>query len=250
LIEISKQCRTDQLNFKSKIQKQFEELTTSIKVEQSLSAQVVDLREVKATLSERAHTSETALAEARQMVVGLQGREQLLIQEISGLKAEVSTLRNRPREDPEAHARLRQTEALNTEMQVKIARLLSDTSEYTEKLNQNSEVMTGLQDRISGLESQLAEVKAANILLEKQKSECEAQAHTKYENFKSQLLEAANAERAILTEEQSKISQQMQRKKEAAESKAKVLDEELGKLKAVQANEVSCVLPLSSTTHS
>ncbi|MCJ1245368.1 hypothetical protein MMC30_002572 [Trapelia coarctata] len=237
LIEASKQCQSDQLKFKRNVQKQFEELTTSIKAEQTLSEQVIDLREVKATLKERAQLSETTLAEARQMVVGLQGREQLLFREIAGLKTEMSTLRDRAREDPEALARLRQIEAQNTEMQAEMTRLLSDSSEATEKLNHNSATIRGLEKQVRALESQLTEVKAANVLLEKQKSGSEAQAHAKYENFKSQLREAANAERAILTEEQSKISQQMQRKKEAAENQAKGLEAEFGVLKMVRASE-------------
>ena len=225
------------------MQKQLEELTTTIKGEHRFSEQLIDLHEVKATLKERAQAGEAALTEARQMVIGLQGREQLLIQEVAGLRAEVSALLERPKENPEANARLRQTEALNTEMQAEIARLLSETSMYAEKLNQGSETITGLQDQMSGLESQLVAVKGANVLLEKQKSGCEAQAQAKYENLKTQLLEATNAERAILTEELSKISQQMQRKKEAAENKAKSLDEELGMLKAVQTKEVYHLLP-------
>lgn len=233
-------CRADQLKFKRSLQKQVKELKTSIKAEQSLSEQVIDLREIKAALKERTQASETGLAEARQVVVGLQGREQLLVQEISELKAEVSILRARPVEDPEAHTRFRQIEADNAEMQAEIARLLSDSSEHAEKSKQNSEVITGLLEHVKVLEFQIKEAKSMNVLLEKQKSGCEAHAKAKYENLRSQLLETTNAERAILTKEHSDTMQQMQQKKAATDNRAKILEQELAELKVTQAREVGC----------
>lgn len=243
MVEASKQCRSDQLKFKRDLQKQFEGLTTSIKAEQSLSEQVIDLREIKATLKERAQAGETALAKARQMVLELQGREQLLVQQVSGLKVEVSTLFNRPREDPEAAARLRQADTRNSELQAEVAKLLSNSSEHAGKLGENTDLITGLHEQVTALGFQLKDSKAAIVLLEKQKSGCEAQADARYEKLRSQLLEAANAERVILTGEQSKSLQEMQRKRTAAESKANGLGEELAGLKETQASEVCSCSP-------
>ena len=158
-------------------------------------------------------------------------------------------LHNRPREDPEAAARLRQADARNSELQAEVAKLLRDSSEHAQKLRENTNLITGLHEQVSTLDSQLNDSKAANVLLEKQKSGCEAQADARYEKLRSQLLEAANAERTILTEEHSKSLQEMQRKKTAVEGKAKVLEKELAELKETQANEVySCSLGICRQT--
>lgn len=213
-------------------------LKASIKTEQNLSEQVVDLREIRATVKERLQASETALAESRHTVIGLQRKEEQLNQEIMILKGEVLALRAQPSEDADVVTRLREIESLNLDLETEAARMLGDASEHANQAKSFDERAVIMQNQIEELTSQLEATKLQSRRLEKEKSSCEELANKKYESLKSQLLEATNAERAILTNDQSIVLEKLHRQKALAESKAKASAEEAGRLKAEKDIEV------------
>ncbi|MCJ1477769.1 hypothetical protein MMC13_006442 [Lambiella insularis] len=227
----SESARVEQRKLKHYFQKQIDMLKASVKTEQSLSDQVVDLREVRATVKERLQASEAALAESRHTLVGLQNMEKQLNQEISSLRGEILALHARPSEEPDVILRLREAESRNTELEANIARMLGDSSEHTDQVKRLDERAVIMQSQIDELTSQLEATRLQTQRLEMEKSNCEKQANMKYEGLKSQLLEATNAERAILLKEQSVASEKLRRQKALADVKVKTLEEEAGRLK-------------------
>ncbi|MCJ1392875.1 hypothetical protein MMC18_005747 [Xylographa bjoerkii] len=232
LAETSQSACHKQLKLNGQIQKQLDVLKTCIKTEQGLSEQILDLREIKATMKERMHASETSLAEARQTIIGLQGKQQHLNTEISTLRAETRLLQARPIHDPATIDHVRKIESRNTDLETTLVRKDEELSEREHQVQRLDEEAIAKQKLIDGLISQIDEAKVAIRVLEKQKAGCEKQADIKYEGLKSQLLEAANAERSILTNANSIKMEKLQRQKNTADTRAAKMEEEVGRLRA------------------
>ncbi|MCJ1435994.1 hypothetical protein MMC27_005372 [Xylographa pallens] len=232
LVETSQSACSKQLKLDRHIQKQLDNLKTSIKGEQTLSEQILDLREMKAAMRERLQASETSLAEARQAIIGLQGKEQYLETNVSALKAEILSLRAQPTEDPTTIDHVRQIESRNSDLEVTLSRKHEELSGSEDRLQRITADATEKQKLIDGLTSQVDEAKVTIRVLEKQKAGCEKQANIKYEGLKSQLLEASNAERAILADENLAKVEKLERLRSTAEKKATKAEEEMGRLRA------------------
>ncbi|MCJ1386521.1 nuclear mitotic apparatus protein 1 [Xylographa soralifera] len=238
LAETSESTCSKQVKLNRHIQKQLDHLKTSIKTEQSLSEQILDLREIKATMKERLQASETSLAEARQIIIGLEGKEQYLNTDVSALKTEILLLRGQPTEDPTTIDHVRKIESRNSDLENTLARKHEELSDRNDQVQCMAEDATERQKLIDGLTSQIDEAKVTIQVLEKQKAGCEKQADIKYEGLKSQLLEASNAERAILTKENLIKVEKLQQQKFAADNKVRKAEEEVGRLKAGKEIEV------------
>ncbi|MCJ1404571.1 hypothetical protein MMC11_007797 [Xylographa trunciseda] len=260
LAETSHSACSKQLKLNRHIQKQLDSLRISIKTEQDLSEQIFDLREIKATMEQRAQTCETSLAESRQIIIGHQGKEQYLITEISTLKAELHLLRAQPIENPakieylcqiesrnsDLDARISDLEASNLDLESRNSDLESRYSDLETNLAKKQEELSQCEHQvhrldeevadkgklIDGLTSRIDETKVTIRVLEQQKDGCEKQAKTKYESLRSQLLEAANVERTILNKENSSKVEKLRQQKTTADNKTAKVEEEVARLRA------------------
>ncbi|MCJ1282312.1 hypothetical protein MMC26_001635 [Xylographa opegraphella] len=232
LANTSQSASSKQFKLNRHIQKQLDNLKASIKGEQCLSAQILDLREIKASMRERLQACETSLVEARQTIVGLQGREQHLKTDVSALKAEILLLRTQPTEDPTSIDHIQNIESRNSDLENTLARKDEDLSGNEDQIRDMTDEAIEKQKLINGLLSQIDDAKITIQILSKQKAACEQQADLKYEGLRSQLLEASNAERAILADENSVKVEKLQRLKTVADNKAWKAEEEMGRLKA------------------
>jgi hypothetical protein len=239
LAETSNSAVSKQAKFGRCLQKQLEDMRTSLSAEVSLVEEMKALREAKVTLQVRAQANETALIEARQTMSTMQAREHSLIQEVSDLKAQVQIISSKTLGDSALSFRLDQKELLVKELQLEVAKLKNQKLQQDEQLKSNAETITNTMSRRQIMEAELGNARATVGSLKAENAACEALYKAKYENLKSQLLEAANAERHILASEHSTALEQMRCKKMAAEGKAKNLEEEVMELKFTSTNEVS-----------
>ena len=240
--ETSQSTSSNELELNRHIQKQLSVIETSLRTEQYLSDQILDLREIGATMRERLQTSESSLAEAHQNIIELEGKEQELKSELSSLKAEILILRAQPAETPTLVDRLCKAESRNSELESTMAKNLMELSQREVQMQRQSKEAVEKQKITDGLASQIDDAKVMIHILEKQKVGCEKQADLKYENLRSQLLEATNAERAILTNEHLITVEKLQRQKSKVEGKLNKIEEDAGRLRTAKEIDVSTLI--------
>ena len=224
--------------FEVELQQQLKALETDIKTEQTLTEQVTDLREIKATIRERLQASDESLVEARRKVIDLQNKESQLYQDNESLKAEILQLHNRPSNSPDTIVRLQKVESLNSELRDELAKLQEEFTEVAGSLERRDEAAVELLYQMDTLKTQLADAHAATNMLEEQKSASESEANARYEDMRSQLLKTANTEKVTMANEHANILHQLKQQKAAADSKAEKAEAHIEGIKKTSSNEV------------
>jgi hypothetical protein len=191
-------------------------MRTNLPAEVALAEEMKALREAKVTLQVQAQANETALIEASQMISTMQAKEHSLIQEVSDLKAQFQITSSNALGDSAMSFRLEQKELLLKELQLEVAELKSQKSQQDKQLESNAETMSNTMSQRQGIQAELKDARATVNSLKAENAACEALYKAKYENLKSQLLEAARAEIRILANEYSTALEQMRCKKMAA----------------------------------
>lgn len=237
--QTSKSSQQERSRFEHDIETQMNALSAGIKTEEALSQQIVDLREMKATIRERLQASDTALVVARQILAGFQGREQLHLQTISDLKADLMLLRSNPAQDTTALLRIRELESSNTTLEASLAMARSDLVQHNEEMECRDDAATLMKEQLDSIKVELEEAKVVIAGLEEEKVEYKALAKSEKENLSAQYLKATKAEKAILRKEYLNELTQLRRQKDAAEEKALQSESQLEKLGAEKSNQVS-----------
>ena len=232
-----------QRKLKRNMNRQMENLQEHIVKEQNLAVQVTDLRETKAALTARLQGNEDALAEARQVIMNLQAKEQSLCDQLVGLKAEVLSFQEVVRETQAIKSHLHQSELRSSELEAEVARLSNSFAMQASLLEEGNGKVKALQDNAVLLELQVKEGETKASKLEEEKAACDVRVNEKYESLKSQLLQTENAERKSFKKEQAKTLLGMQRKEAVLEGIAKKLEEEVKELKVARAREVKKLVP-------
>ena len=194
---------------------------------------------MRASIRERLQASDTALVEARQNLIGLQGREERHLETISTLKADLMVLRSNPAQDTAALLRIRDLEFTNTALEASIAKVQSDLAQQDNDMKRRDEEATVAKQQLESIKVELEQSKVVIMNLEEEKFECEALAISEKESLSAQYLKTTNAEKAILKKEYSNELTQLRRLKDAAEAKALQSEDRLERLKAEKGSQVS-----------
>lgn len=152
----------------SEIQRMISNLHDTINVKDALGEQLMDLREVKATIRERLQAAEASLVVVRQHTVGLESGERTNLRRISELESEVIRLQAKGNELGQLVLRLEESELcnLNLEREITIARNETlGTSESLEKKQEEIKTLAGC------LKERADEISTLNTCLEKKTEE-------------------------------------------------------------------------------
>lgn len=152
----------------SELQRMIANLNDTINVKDALGEQLMDLREVKATIRERLQVAEASLVVVRQHTIGLESGERSNLRRISELEAEVMRLHAKGNELGQVVLRLEESELCNHNLEREIANTRKETLGISESLGKKKEEITNLT---GCLVKRADEITAVNTCLEKKAEE-------------------------------------------------------------------------------
>ena len=134
----------DQQQQFSELQKMITNLNDTINVKDALGEQLMDLREVKATIRERLQAAEAALVVVRQHTMGLESGERSNLRRISELEAEVMRLQATENELAQVVLRLEESETCNRDLERELANTRNETLSISELVGKKQEEIINL----------------------------------------------------------------------------------------------------------
>lgn len=176
----------------SDVQNRLSNLRDNINVKHALGEQLMDLREVKATIRERLLATEASLVEARQHVTALENKELFHLRRISELEAEHARLQSKESEVSQMRLQFQEANARNQMLQEQLTNVGNEASGMSKSLEQKTGEITGLTASLSKLKSQLEEAQTKTATFADQKVEYESQAAEQREKMRKQLNQAAS----------------------------------------------------------
>lgn len=194
------------------MQEQLHALSKNLTAEQNLSEQVMDLREVKATLRERLQATETALREARLEVVALQreNREQshkIIAHETERAKPQ------QPADNSHILLRLQEVDSSNRDLHRELRKMQTEAASLSTQLQQRTKDAERLDERLMTTQVQLQETRHETEVLRNEKLEYEKQAVQQRDDLRTKLLADASRElEEVKTDYQSQMQQLRVRK--------------------------------------
>ena len=247
--DAAESCLSEHADFKVSLQQQLNTLIASVKTERSLSDQLLELREEKATMLERLNARDESIAESHAFTLQLQDREKGHVHEIACLNDEVSMLRTQATAAMVERQRLQEVESLMVNMTEEMDKIRDNLTSSQEAVLRRDESVMILKQSLKSSNAELEAATSTIAKLESEKSEFESRANLRYDKMKNQLKEAAKGAREILANEHLDTVQRLQLQKNAADSKARETVDQLARLKADHANEVCFPLHLSFQWH-
>ncbi|KAL8946325.1 MAG: hypothetical protein Q9222_007259, partial [Ikaeria aurantiellina] len=217
----------------SDVGSRFEKLASVLEADRPLREHVVDLREIKATVTERLTSTQTNLVECRAQVSMLQAQDREQRQKISNLEAEAKTLRTLPYESTLQALRLRETEAKCVDMETRLtthqAQLNDAETELNGKQTRNHELeanlaaakssLADLQSRVHGAESERNRLENQSVI-DKQTIEAMSKNHDeKVRSLEHQLSEARTD---LMVEEGKLVQLRVDKDNEISDKTAKI----------------------------
>lgn len=199
------------------VKHELQALGSNIVTEHTLSEQILDLREIRATVRERLHLTETALKHSRLEVVTLQGKETEHLRRITILENEWRS--RQPAEDSQNLLRLQEADLLNKDLQRDLATHITEANSLGEQLQQKDEDLHQLQNK--GIETQalLEESRQQTASVRNEKLEFEKQAILEREGMRSRLSKAASLELSNLRSAHLDTMQQLKAKESPTDEK-------------------------------
>lgn len=152
----------------SEIQRMISNLNDTINVKDALGEQLMDLREVKATIRERLQAAEASLVVVRQHTIGLESGERTNLRRISELESEVIRLQAKGNELGQVVLRLEESELCNLNLEREIANTRNETLGTSESLGKKQEEIKNLT---GCLKERADEISSLNKCLEKKTEE-------------------------------------------------------------------------------
>lgn len=146
----------------------FSNLNDTMNVKDALGEQLMNLREVKATIRERLQAAEASLAVVRQHTIGLESGERTNLRRISELEAEVTRLQAKGNELGQVVLRLEESELCNLNLERKIDDARNETLATSESLGKKQEEITNLTGQ---LVKRADEISTLNTCLERKTGE-------------------------------------------------------------------------------
>ena len=194
------------------MQEQLHALSKNLTAEQNLSEQVMDLREVKATLRERLQATETALREARIEVVALQRENKEQSRKI--LAYETEKAKPQPPVDySHIILRVQEVDSRNRDLHHEMEKMQTEAASLSTQLQQRTEDAERLDERLMNSQVQLQEARHETEVLRNERLVYQKQAHQECEDLRTKLLKDASRElEAVKADHQSQMQQLRVRK--------------------------------------
>lgn len=201
-----------------------------MKGDQALTEQLMDLREVKATIRERLQSTEAALINARQRAVALESREKLHIQKIAALEVEASKNHIDASDSLQAESQIRELKSRNDTLQMQFAEFRRENLDTSEQLQQKLAEISELHLSETDLQSNLDEARKEAIILADERTIYESQAVAQAEQMRKDLSQAASSEQALLESRYMNQLQQLRQEKTVIEDRAEQRQRQLDRL--------------------
>lgn len=199
------------------VHKELQALGSNIATEHTLSEEIMDLRELRATVRERLHSTETALRDSRLHVVTLQQKEAEHLRRLTFLE---NDWRGRqPVEDLQITTRLQETDSLNQELRRDIATHKQEANSMLEQIKQKEEELQLRQVQFAETQALLEEARQQVALVQNEKLSAEKQAVIEREEMRSRLSKAASLEVANLKSKHIDLMQRSKAKDSPIEEK-------------------------------
>ena len=194
------------------MQEQLRALSSNLTAEQNLSEQVMDLREVKATLRERLQATETALRVARIEVVALQRKDQEQSHKIVAHETERAKPQQ-PVDNSHILLRLQELDSRNRDLQRELESMQTQAASLSTQVQQRTMDAVRLDERLIDTQVQLQEARHETEVVREEKLEFEKQALQQCEDLRTKLLKDASKElEAVKTDHLSQMQQLRVRK--------------------------------------
>lgn len=212
------------------LQRQLYELKSNVKAEQTLNEQLMDVREMKATVRERLQATESALVEARQHAITLEHKEQLHIQKISELELEVGRISTKISESPALISQIRELDNQNKDLQEQVATCHIQSNTLSEQLQQKVDDVSKLEACVKDLELHLANAHIESSTFEDKRIAYESQGVERLEQLRKQLSRSATLEQDRLEGNYLNQIKQLRQQKSMIEEKAEQWKRQLSRL--------------------
>lgn len=199
---------------------------------QSLTEELVILRESQAALSEQVRGREKALADAQERYAELQNDKRSLLARVSALefKAEASQRENEGLR--KTLSTLQQAETTNTELEADLATTRKEVVDLREKLQVQAGSVPDLQNTNDRLESERAGLQAAVATLEQQKLMSEQESLMKCNEIRKELAASSKHAREMVVQEYGNKLHQMTESKKEVEAEVEQLQYGMSQYKA------------------
>ncbi|KAL8905342.1 MAG: hypothetical protein Q9207_002690 [Kuettlingeria erythrocarpa] len=198
--------------------------------------QITDLKEVKAKIAEQLRASETSLAGYRHKATSLENQEQLHLQKISALEAEVNTIRSQTHESPLMALRLHDSEKHCISMKEQLTACQSQLAAAKAQIDSSNQETSELRDLLEITNGDLTERQARVERLEAEKTAVENQAAL---NEKRTRAELSRASENNVTSRTAEFRNEIKGLRHAASVTEKELQMERSKLEQLQADKVA-----------
>lgn len=178
---------------------ELQDLSSNIVSEHTLSEQIMDLREMRATIREQLNSTETNLRDSRLQVAVLQSRESENLRRIAVLESDSN---NRPpTQDSQTLLRLQEIDSLNKDLRRDLADQNADVNSLGEQLRQKELELHKLRTKSKEEQLLLEEANQLTALVQDEKVQTEKQAMVDREEIRRQLLRTAKSELAQVKSE-------------------------------------------------
>lgn len=189
-------------------------------VKHALGEQLMDLREVKATIRERLLATEASLVESRQHVTALENKEQFHLRRISELETGYLRLQSKESEMSQISLQYQEAEKCNQSLQDQLTKSRDDASGMSKSLEQKIEEIMSLTVSLSEVQSQLEEAHTRTVTFADQKVQYESQATEQREKMRKQLNQAASLQLEGIESKYLNQLKQLRQEKTAADARA------------------------------
>ena len=189
------------------MQEQLHALSKNLIAEQNISEQVMDLREVKATLRERLQATETALREARIEVAALQRENREQSHKIVGYETEIGKSQQ-PVDTSHILLRFQEVDSRNRDLHRELEKIQTEAASLSTQLQQRNKDAEQLDERLIDTQVQLQEACHQTEVMRNEKVEYEKEALQQRDDLRTKLLTDASRElEAVKTDHQSQMQQ-------------------------------------------
>lgn len=147
----------------------------SIEAGQVSQQQITDLREIKATIRERLSAAERTLVDSRQKIATFENQDQLRIQKIAALEAEICTVRQ-THESPLLALRLHDAEKQCAALKEQVTKYKSQLDASKADIAAKSKDSSDLQTRLEVMSADLEDQRTRLERISEEKTAVEAQA--------------------------------------------------------------------------
>lgn len=193
--------------------------------------QIVDLRETKAKIAEKLSATEKSLAESHLKATSLAIQEQLHLQKISALDAEVNMLRHRQRESPLLALRLHDSEKGCTVLKEQLATSQTQLDSTKARIEAKDQETLEFRDLLEATKAELHEQRSKAKQLSTEKAAVEAQAVLNEDAIRAAVSKASQDE---ITRRTDQLQDEIKGLQYEASVTAKAMQTEKSKMKQLQ----------------